>query len=108
VSDTFLRVAGSPSGLCTNNLWVGSGTPVSGSISADHNAQDLIGLIVNRSGYDYHLSAGSPAIDAGRDPGSANGISLAPAWEYVHPLSAVARVASATIDVGAYEYHQSP
>jgi hypothetical protein len=104
-SDTFLRLQGTPAGITTNNLFIGSGTPFSGTISADHNLQDLVGLIISRTGYDYHLTAGSSAINAGRDPGSANGISLTPAWEYVHPMSREVRIMVGAIDVGAYEYH---
>jgi hypothetical protein len=104
-SDTFLRLQGTPAGITTNNLFIGSGTPVSGTISADHNLQDLVGLIISRTGYDYHLTAGSLAINAGRDPGSANGINLTPAWEYVHPMSQEVRIMIGAIDVGAYEYH---
>ena len=105
VSDTFLRVQGTPSGLAVNNLFIGSGTQISGSIPADHNVQDLVGLIADRAGYDYHLAAGSPAINSGRDLGSANGVGLTPTWEYLHPMSQEARATLDTIDVGAYEYH---
>jgi hypothetical protein len=102
---TFLRVVGMPAGLVRNNLLVGNGTPVDGTILSDHNVQDLVGLMISRSGYDYHLVAGSPAIDAGTDPGSANGITLTPGWEYMHPTNRETRLITGAIDVGAYEYH---
>jgi hypothetical protein len=104
-SDTFLSVQGSPVGFVTNNLFIGSGNPISGAISEDHNSHDLVGAIANRGGYDYHLIAGSPAINTGRDAGSANGVTLAPSWEYVHPTSRTARIITSTIDQGAYEYY---
>ena len=102
---TFLRVSGMPVGLATNNLLIGNGTPISGAVSADHNVQDLAGLIISRTGFDYHLVAGSPAIDAGMDPGSANGRTLTPTWEYVHPTNGETRPIAGPIDAGAYEYH---
>jgi hypothetical protein len=102
---TFLHVSGTPAGLATNNLLIGNGTPFSGTIAADHNIQDLAGLIISRTGYDYHLVAGSPAIEAGADPGSANGLPLSPTWEYLHPMNREARLIAGTIDAGAYEYN---
>lgn len=103
--NTFVFVSGTPAGLATNNLLIGNGTPISGTIPADHNVQDLAGLIISRTGYDYHLAAGSPAIDAGANPGSANGITLTPTWEYIHPMNRETRLIVGMIDAGAYEYN---
>jgi len=59
---------------------------------------------VNAAGYDYHLQAGSPAINAGTTPGTGAGQSLNPDYEYVHPTCGDARIAVGAIDIGAYEY----
>ena len=57
----------------------------------------------NPAGYDYHLVAGSPAINAGTDPGTVNGVSLVPAYEYAS-LSGIPRPRHGAIDIGAFEY----
>lgn len=102
---TFFRIDGAPATLIRNNLLVGSGAPISGPASADHNPVLPGSALVDQANYDYHLAPGSPAIDAGIDPGSINGAGLAPLWEYVHPLGQAPRVISGPIDIGAYEYH---
>lgn len=55
---------------------------------------------------DFHLTAGSPAIDRGIDPGSTPwGESLLPAAQYRHPLAEEPRrVTGAAPDLGAYEF----
>ncbi|GAA0585807.1 right-handed parallel beta-helix repeat-containing protein [Caenispirillum bisanense] len=55
---------------------------------------------------DFHLTARSPAVDAGRDAGSApDGTSLTPTHVYVHPLAGAPRRQTGTApDLGAYEY----
>jgi hypothetical protein len=71
----------------------------------------LAGNLVARSAgfaaapaYDYHLVAGSPAIDAGTDPGTVDGVSLVPVEEYRQPLGAEPRRNVGRIDIGAYEF----
>ena len=55
--------------------------------------------------YDYHLLAGSPAVDVGVDPGTGGGRSLMPAIQYLHPAASEARsVVGSAIDVGAFEF----
>jgi hypothetical protein len=102
---TFLWVAGTPTALAVNNLFVGSGTPISGTVTADHNLSLPASTLVSAATYNYHLATGSTAINGGRDPGSGHGFSLSPAFEYVHPCDGQPRVNAGTIDVGAYEYH---
>jgi hypothetical protein len=65
------------------------------------------GLLDGRN-YDYRLKAGSPAIGAGVDPGSAGPISLAPAAEYVHPVHWRPISIDGRIDIGAYQYDAKP
>jgi hypothetical protein len=88
-----------------NNIFVGPGTLTNqtGAVLANNFSGNP--LFVNQAGYDYHLTAGSPAIDAGTNPGSANGYSLTPVYEYVHPACGEGRITTgAAIDTGAYEY----
>lgn len=56
------------------------------------------------SAYDYRLVKGSPAIDAGEDPGTVDGVALVPVEQYRHPLDAVSRRRVGPIDIGAYEF----
>jgi len=94
--------------LLQNNIFAGGGTVAS---MAYTNVSNLVSnnpgfLSWNPStiGGNYQLAAGSPAINAGTEPGSANGFSLVPTEEYVAPLSSQARPVDSHIDIGAYEY----
>src|SRR5271166_5664032 len=104
---TFVRVSGSPSSSrLVNNLFIGPGTLLRGQGTQTTNLATRNAHQIGRAGYDYHLSAGSPAINAGTPPGAAAGYDLTPRFEYVHPmLKAKTRaVVGLTIDIGAYEY----
>jgi len=59
---------------------------------------------VDRVRYDYRLKRSSSAIEAGADPGSANGVSLTPKWQYRHPAEREERPRLQKLDLGAYEY----
>jgi hypothetical protein len=100
---TFIGVS-SGTLVAHNNLLVGPGTPSStGALSADNLATMTPGF-VDQAGFDYHLLAGSPAIDVGVDPGSADAFSLTPTDEYVQPTSHVARGVVGALDLGAFEF----
>jgi hypothetical protein len=88
-----------------NNLFVGSGAPPSGDDveSSTDLVTDSPGF-VNQAGFDYHLTAASPARDAGTAPGTARGVNLSPAYQYRHPANRENRVTQGTIDIGAYEF----
>lgn len=60
---------------------------------------------VNQGNYDYRLTANSPAIDAGINPGTGAGTSLTPTQQYVHSLDSESRTSQGTIDAGAYEFN---
>jgi hypothetical protein len=75
-------------------------------LQSNHVPADGDPMFVNPAAYDFHLKAGSPAIDKGTAPGSAFGYDMTPKFEYVHPLQNVARtLGGAAIDRGAYEKH---
>ncbi len=61
-------------------------------------------LFVNRTEKDWHLSAGSAGIDIGVNPGTANGVSLLPLYEYLHQNQLVSRASDGHADMGAHEY----
>ena len=101
---TFVNVAGSPSAVrLINNIFAGGGTVLSGVGTITTNLVSNNPGFVNAAAYDYHLVAGSPAIDAGTTPPVVNGVSLIPVYEYTN-LSGVARPKHGIIDIGAYEY----
>ena len=56
-------------------------------------------MFVNAAMYDYHLTAGSPAVGKGVAEGSAGSFPLTPVFEYVNRVSAVPRLTAK--DVGA-------
>ncbi|HEY7424670.1 MAG TPA: fibronectin type III domain-containing protein, partial [Gemmataceae bacterium] len=109
---TFVNLAYSASSaLLENNIFCGPGTVVGGPGSATQTTNLVSNSpgFVNRAGYDYHLTAGSPAINAGTAPGTVNGFNLTPTSEYVDPLSLQPRPVDGAIDIGAYEFvSQSP
>lgn len=107
-SGTFVRLAGAPAAVLTNNLFLGAGTQLSGAATQSHNLTATAAWFVDAARFDLHLTAGAGAIDTGVDPGpapagSAEGV--APTAQYAHPHGLVARaVSGAAIDVGAFEY----
>ena len=103
---TFVHVGGVPTASrLVNNFFVGAGTVVTGPATQTSNLATLNPRLVNQARYDYHLAAGSPAINKGTRPGEAAGYDLTPRHEYVHPmLDGTRTVVGSAIDVGAYEY----
>lgn len=87
-----------------NNLLVGRGAFLKGPGELVNNVGAPVATLVDPRRFDYRLRAGSPAIDAGIDPGSAHGMSLTPVAQYVERAREVPRVAVGRLDVGAYEY----
>jgi hypothetical protein len=59
---------------------------------------------VSEAGQDYHLAAGSPAIDAGTTLNPAVLPDNNVVREYVKHLSSVARAVHGALDIGAYEF----
>jgi hypothetical protein len=96
----FLRVASQGSAHVINNIFSGPGT-VSQQNCAEFTA-NFIGdpLFADAEAFDYHLLAGSPAIDAGADLGA-----FTPPFEYRHPACGEARITQqGSVDIGAYEF----
>jgi len=59
---------------------------------------------IDRARYDYRLSASSPVLDMGTDPGSANGVTLVPLWQIRGVADGEQRPKLGRLDLGAYEY----
>ncbi len=102
-SPVFINIAsGGTLAAAHDNVFAGPGEPSNtGALSAD-NLSGVDPMFVNAATYDYHLTAGSPAIGKAVAPGSAGTFSLTPAWEYVQPLARVARTSDK--DLGAFEH----
>jgi hypothetical protein len=105
---TFLFVQnGATPVQIVNNIFAGPGTVLKGPGSMSHNLQSPNPGLVNPAAFDYHLKAGSKAIDAGVAPGMANGFSLTPAEQYVHKGGTEPRPIAGALDIGAYEFQTS-
>jgi hypothetical protein len=84
-----------------------AGAPMSlkaGAVEIVGNHQAPEHGLVDSARLDFGLKPDSPLIDAGTDPGSVDGVSLWPEFEYVHPASGRPRQRVAAIDVGAREF----
>lgn len=105
---TFVAVDGSVSvpAVIKNNIFQGAGSVTSQSGAVQSNNFVGNAMLVNPFNFDYHLQAGSPAIDAGADPGIGAGVALAPTSQYVHPSCAEGRtIVGSAMDIGAYEFN---
>lgn len=103
----FLNIAaGTTVARVENNLFIGPGTPINGPATSKlRNLCASPSQLVNRAAYDYRLVPGASAIDAGIDPGTADGQALLPIGQYVHPKDMETRmVVGAAPDIGAYEF----
>jgi len=92
--------------IIKNNIFQGAGSVTTqGTAVKANNFSGNAGL-ANPASFDYHLLAGSPAIDAGTDAGQGGGVSLTSVFQYVHPSCAEGRTTiGAAIDIGAYEFN---
>jgi hypothetical protein len=94
---TFIRNAGQVPTVIANNIFSGPGVISSPPAPLINN---FVGdpLFVDAEHYDYHLLAGSPAIDGG-DP------SFTQTSEYLHPACGEARTTVGEgVDIGAFEF----
>ena len=75
-----------------------AGAPYSGNFTADRAG------FADIAGRDYRLSPYSPAIDVGRDPGTAEDVSLVPKFEFGNRFQLAERRRHGPIDLGAFEF----
>jgi Right handed beta helix region len=105
----FVRVAEQTSrAVAVNNFFVGLGRSLSPRIEARNNLVQRYPQFLDAARYDYRLAAGSPAIDAGVDPGRIGRIPLVPTAEYRHSLGRAPRSRNGPLDIGAHEFGASP
>ena len=100
----FLRNRSSAAARLINNIFAGPGELAKGPVDVAGNLVAIFPGLVDVTAYDYSLRPDSPAVDAGSDPGIAEGQSLSPTSQYVHPTGARPRVSVGRIDIGAYEF----
>lgn len=112
---TFVSIpAGTALYKSYNNIFAGAGTLLNGSatlVDTSNNwratAISSVGF-VNASGYDYHLTSSSQAIDGGTSPGTTNvWYPLTPVMEYKHSADSISRIPSGVggqLDIGAFEF----
>jgi hypothetical protein len=103
---TFVHVAGfvTTPAVLTNDIFFGPGTVVDQPNAQQTTNYPMDPQLVSQAGFDYHLLAGSPCINAGSMPGMGGGMPLQPTMQYVHPAGLEQRPVDATIDIGAYEF----
>jgi len=87
-----------------NNLFSGNGEVLRGSADLAHNQWGKDFRFADARKFDYHLMDGSPAIDAGIDPGSGEGSPLAPVQEPLAGAQTTPRRVVKAIDLGAFEF----
>ena len=89
--------------VARNNIFAGKGTVCNWPKAVMEGNSTGDPLFMDAARYDYRLKASSPCIDKGVDPGKAGDLSLAPEFQYVHPVKNEKRPDDGKIDIGAYE-----
>lgn len=91
-----------------NNIFGGTGTPVSGPVNQNFNnliETEIDSLyFINEPNFDYHLTENSPAVNFGTEVANISQFILTPYEQYVHPYQVTIRMIQYEIDAGAYEY----
>jgi hypothetical protein len=105
-SGTFISIANTSNRpKVFNNFFVGGGTVCTRQMDSAANIVTNAPAFVDRANYDYHLTAASPGIDKGVNPGTVGAFSLAPVFQYVYNCSGEPRtVVGSALDVGALEF----
>jgi hypothetical protein len=102
---TFVRNRSQRPVHVINNVLTGA--PMSlkaGAVETVGNHQAPEHGLVDSARLDFGLKPDSPLIDDGTDPGTVDGVSLWPEYEYVHPATGRPRQRVAAIDIGAREF----
>ena len=90
--------------IVRNNIFVGPGTPSTVPEAVEDNNLTMNDPLFEDPGnFNYHLKAGSPAIDKGKEPGMGMGVDLTPKSQYAHAAMVEDRPVNGVIDIGAYE-----
>ena len=99
----FVKPGTNPARI-VNNLFIGRGMVNAAGAEQSNNVRGDKNELIAPMAYDYHLRLKAEAVNAGMDPGSANGFSLQPTEQYVHKAGSEPRPVAGKIDVGAYEH----
>lgn len=101
----FIRVNSTTAAVIKNNVFYGGGkvTDQTNAVLAN-NETGADPKFVDLATLDVRLAAGSPCINAGTDPGSANGFSLMPSLHYAATAHTEPRPLDGTLDLGAFEF----
>jgi Right handed beta helix region len=104
--DNFIFLnAATPSARVINNLFVGAGNIIGGfKADSSNNVVTQAPGFSNRAAFDYRLTASSPAIDKGKEPGLLEGLSLLPVMQFIPPDMTQPRTLRGAPDAGAFEY----
>lgn len=101
--------------IFVNNLFVGPGTfiypgappAVFDTVTNQHIASGLTPLFKDFAQYDFHLTSGSPCIDAGTSSTIPALMAYMPTQEYRDPNGFRPRPVKGAMDIGAFEYDPS-
>jgi hypothetical protein len=99
----FVKPGTNPARI-VNNLFIGRGVINAAGAEQSNNVRGDKSELISPLAYDYHLRLKAEAVNAGIDPGTANGFSLQPTEQYVHKAGSEPRPVAGKIDVGAYEH----
>jgi len=98
-----LSIAGGTSvAKVVNNLFIGGGGVPNGP-NVTNNLETSNPMLENIGNYDYRLTTNSPGINGGTNPGTGDGYSLSPTYQYVHKSQRESRPSNGIMDIGAYE-----
>lgn len=100
--------------MIRNNVFVGAGSVFSGAATTLDSADNIRAStpaaagLADAAGYDYRLTAMSPAVSSARPAGTAGVFSLNPTEEYVHPAGKTTiQPVGAVFSAGAYQFQQT-
>lgn len=99
----FVKPGTNPARI-VNNLFIGRGVINAAGAEQSNNVRGDKSELISPLAYDYHLRLKAEALNAGIEPGTANGFSLQPTEQYVHKAGSEPRPVAGKIDVGAYEH----
>ncbi len=97
--DQVVDAAGPGQILTSYNNWVTDTMALPAAFTDTVTGSDPGWVYTAWSGGDFHLTAGSPCIDGGR-----NDVAVLPTREYAPPCGGTDRPNDGEIDIGAYEY----
>ncbi len=100
----FINTRSTFPAVLRNNIFTGGGTEINNENATKSNNFTGNPGYVNEESLNFTLRPGSPAVNAGADPGATTGgFTLKPTRQYQHPACADMRPIDSVIDIGAFE-----